>query len=188
MASSAAPAPAPPAPASPTPSASPTTLSSDGIPTLLTIPALGIKAPIVVTGTDPDGVPETPPFDRPDEVGWYGRTASPGSQGASVIWGHLDTPKQTAVFLYLRDLRPGAQIQVARDDDTEATFTVERVATYPDDNFPADLVYNDPGYPALRLITCGGGFDRKTHAYLSTVIVFARLTTIGSSTNRPGTH
>jgi hypothetical protein len=118
-------------------------LSPDAVPTLLTIPALGIKAPIVVTGTDPDGVPETPPFDRPDEVGWYGRTVSPGSEGASVIW---------------------------------ATFTVERLATYPDDNFPSDLVYDDPGYPALRLITCGGAFDRKSRAYLSAVVVFARLT------------
>lgn len=157
----------------------PKALSPDGIPTLLTIPALGIKAPVVVTGTDPDGVPETPPFDRPDEVGWYGRTASPGSPGASVIWGHLDTPKQTAVFIYLKDLRPGALIRVARDDNTEAAFTVERVASYPDEGFPSDLVYDDPGYPALRLITCGGVFDRKTREYLSTVIVFARLTTSG---------
>jgi sortase (surface protein transpeptidase) len=156
-------------------------LSPDGVPTLLTIPSLGIKAPVVVTGTDPDGVPETPPFDRPDEVGWYGRTASPGSEGASVIWGHLDTPKQTAVFLHLRDLRPGAQIQVARDDDTSATFTVERVTGYPDDDFPSDLVYDDPSYPALRLITCGGAFDRKTRAYLGTVVVFARLTASGPS-------
>jgi sortase (surface protein transpeptidase) len=160
----------------------PESLSPDGIPTLLTIPALGIKAAVVVTGTDPDGVPETPPFDRPDEVGWYGRTASPGSDGASVIWGHLDTPKQTAVFLYLKDLRPGAQIRVARDDGTEATFAVSRVATYPDEAFPSDVVYDDPGYPALRLITCGGAFDRKNRAYLSTVVVFARLTASGPST------
>ncbi|MEZ0113422.1 sortase (surface protein transpeptidase) [Catenulispora sp. EB89] len=168
-------------PAAPAAQNVPESLSPEGIPTLLTIPALGIKAPVVVTGTDPDGVPETPPFDRPDEVGWYGRTASPGSDGASVIWGHLDTPKQTAVFLYLRDLRPGAEIRVDRDDDTEATFAVERVDTYPDDSFPSDVVYDDPGYPALRLVTCGGAFDRKKRAYLSTVVVFARLTASGPS-------
>ena len=168
-------------PAAPAAQSGPESLSPEGIPTLLTIPALGIKAPVVVTGTDPDDVPETPPFDRPDEVGWYGRTASPGSDGASVIWGHLDTPKQTAVFLYLRDLRPGAEIRVDRDDDTEATFAVERVDTYPDEGFPSDVVYDDPGYPALRLVTCGGAFDRKKRAYLSTVVVFARLTASGPS-------
>ena len=44
--------------------------------------------------------------------------------------------------------------------------------------FPTDRVYgNDGGVGAkngLRLVTCGGTFDRKSRHYTSNVIVFAR--------------
>jgi hypothetical protein len=36
-------------------------------------------------------------------------------------------------------------------------------------------VYGPIPYPALRLITCGGDFDRRARSYRNNVIVFARL-------------
>ena len=41
--------------------------------------------------------------------------------------------------------------------------------------FPTDAVYGNPGYPALRLITCGGPFDAATGSYLDNIIVYAHL-------------
>ncbi|GGQ33276.1 hypothetical protein BKA00_004864 [Actinomadura coerulea] len=35
---------------------------------------------------------------------------------------------------------------------------------------------SDPGYAALRLITCGGRFDRATGHYVDNVIAFGHLT------------
>jgi sortase (surface protein transpeptidase) len=148
----------------------------DAMPTLLTIPKIRVKAPVEQTGADDSGNPVTPPFNRPDEVGWFTRTATPGSRGSAVIWGHLDTPTGTAVFLHLSTLAKGDLVQVSRDDGTVATFTVEKTAAYPKTAFPGDLVYDDPGYPALRLVTCGGSFDRKSQQYDENVVVFARLT------------
>jgi cell division septation protein DedD len=92
-----------------------------------------------------------------------------------VIWGHLDTRTGTAVFVDLAELHRGDTVQVAREDGTVATFAVENIVEYPKDDFPGELVYDDPGYPALRLITCGGRFDRDSQEYNENVVVDARL-------------
>jgi hypothetical protein len=34
-------------------------------------------------------------------------------------------------------------------------------------------VYGDTDRPELRLITCGGRFNAKTHSYLGSVVVWA---------------
>ena len=39
-------------------------------------------------------------------------------------------------------------------------FTVTRVARYPKDAFPTAEVYGPTADAELRLITCGGAFDR----------------------------
>lgn len=91
------------------------------------------------------------------------------------MWGHLDTRKGTAVFQDLSKLTPGDTIQVTRADNRVATFTVERSAVYPREAVPPDALYDDPGYPALRLVTCGGRFDTANQEYTSNVVVFARL-------------
>ena len=147
-------------------------------PTGLTVPTIGVHAPVVDTGQAADGSPQVPPFAHPEQVGWYTSTASPGERGAAVLWGHLDTRTGSAVFQNLSALTVGDSVQVARADGRVATFTVERTAVYPRDEFPADTVYDDPGYPALRLVTCGGQFDRKTQEYTSNIVVFARLTSV----------
>jgi hypothetical protein len=41
---------------------------------------------------------------------------------------------------------------------------------------PTALVYGDTAGPALRLVTCGGSFDRASGHYRDNVIVFAVAT------------
>jgi hypothetical protein len=64
---------------------------------------------------------------------------------------------------------------VTRTDGTIVRFTVTRVARYPKSTFPAGEVYAPTATPELRLITCGGVFDRVAGSYEDNVIVFARM-------------
>ncbi len=74
-------------------------------------------------------------------------------------------------------LNPGNTVRVARADGKVAVFTVDRVKTYAKDDFPDKEVYGATGRPELRLLTCGGAFDRKT-GYDANIVVFAHLTDI----------
>ena len=55
-------------------------------------------------------------------------------------------------------------------------FTVDRVAEYAKAAFPTGEVYGGLDHSALRLVTCGGQFDRYRREYLGNVIAFATLT------------
>ena len=52
-------------------------------------------------------------------------------------------------------------------------FRVYGVSLYPKTDFPSQSVYGYTRWPTLRLVTCGGGFDRHTRQYLGNVVVFA---------------
>ncbi|MDH6576467.1 hypothetical protein P3T29_002110 [Kitasatospora sp. MAP5-34] len=66
-------------------------------------------------------------------------------------------------------------MEIERKDRSTAVFSVDAVELYPKDRFPSDKVYGDTGRPELRLITCGGGFSKKT-GYLGNVVAYAHLT------------
>jgi hypothetical protein len=79
------------------------------------------------------------------------------------------------VFFHLRDVAVGDPVSVVRADGTTLRFTVTGVARYPKDAFPTAAVYAPTAGPELRLITCGGVFDRATRSYLDNVVVYAAL-------------
>jgi len=56
-----------------------------------------------------------------------------------------------------------------------AVFTITAVRKFVKDQFPTAAVYGPAPDAELRLITCGGVFDRSLGSYLSNVVVFARL-------------
>jgi hypothetical protein len=56
-------------------------------------------------------------------------------------------------------------------------FTVTRVDQVPKSGFPTEAVYGDTAGPELRLIACGGTFDRDAHSYRDNVIVYASVKT-----------
>ena len=49
------------------------------------------------------------------------------------------------------------------------------VDRYPKDRFPTEQVYGSTPLPELRLITCGGVFDRDARSYRDNVVVSAVL-------------
>jgi len=111
-----------------------------------------------------------------DEVGLYDGGPTPGQLGPAVLGAHVDSKQGPGIFYRLGSVKPGDQINIGRADGSMTTFTVDRVASYPKDQFPTDLVYHgDFARSELRLVTCGGTFDKVKH-YLDNVIVFAHLT------------
>jgi hypothetical protein len=146
------------------------------LPVSVAIPAIGVRSRLLRLGLNPDGTIQVPSLlTSADEAAWYKYSAMPGQPGTAVIEGHVDSYHGPAVFFRLGALRPGNRIEVALADGVTAVFRVTGVRQYAKDEFPAKIVYGEAGYPALRLITCGGDFDPATGHYLSSVVVFASL-------------
>jgi sortase (surface protein transpeptidase) len=148
------------------------------LPQRLDIPRLDVQAPVVARGLDVRGAIDPPPLDQPGVVGWYGAGARPGAAGTALMAGHLDTETRPAVFHRLAALRPGDTVRGVRDDGRVAVITVEDVLVLPRDHFDAHRAYGtrQTGRAELRLITCGGPFDRATGTYRANVVVSAYLT------------
>ncbi|GAA2633386.1 class F sortase [Paractinoplanes durhamensis] len=145
------------------------------VPVHLDIPAIEVHTGLVRLGLNRDGTVEVPPLDGDAPAGWYEHSVTPGEIGAAVLIGHVDTASDgPAVFYRLGALKPGDSITVRRADGTTATFHVVTVGLYPKSDFPTDLVYGPVPYPGLRLVTCGGSFDRSRATYRSNVVVTAR--------------
>ncbi|MEU3615974.1 class F sortase [Streptomyces sp. NPDC006872] len=148
------------------------------LPQRIDIPELGVQAPVVARGLDPEGAVDPPPFDQAGVVGWYADGAQPGAKGTALLVGHVDTETRPAVFYKLSTLKAGETVRVVRDDGKVAEFTVDDVTVVQRDRFDAQQAYGtrQSGRAELRLITCGGAFDRVSHSYTANVIVSAYLT------------
>ncbi|GGQ49934.1 class F sortase [Streptomyces asoensis] len=154
------------------------------LPQRVDIPDLGVRAPVVARGLDTEGAVDPPPFDQAGAVGWYAGGAQPGTRGAALLVGHVDTETRPAVFYKLSTLKPGETVRVVRDDGKVAEFTVDAVEVIRRDRFDARQAYGPrrAGRAELRLITCGGTFDRVSGGYTANVVVSAYLTGTGTGT------
>ena len=146
-------------------------------PLAIAIPAIGVRSPLLHLGQTADGSLEVPaPGRHYDEAAWYRYSPTPGSLGPAVIAGHVDSVAAgPSVFFRLGSLRPGDTVLITRADGTVAVFTVDDVRRYPKSRFPSQLVYGNTNRAALRLITCGGPFDRESGHYLDNIVVLASL-------------
>ncbi|SFE69634.1 class F sortase [Blastococcus tunisiensis] len=141
-------------------------------PTRLTVPSLGIDVALVGTGLDGSGA-LLPPADAA-LAGWYADGPLPGAPGPGVITAHVDWAGAPGAFAGLADVEPGAEVEVARADGSTVRFTVTRVVHADKAAFPTTDVYAPTPGAELRLITCGGAFDRARGSYTDNVVVFAR--------------
>ncbi len=168
------PLPAPPPP----PTASAPVPAPPPPPTVVRIPSIGVNSPLVDLGLNPDGTLQVP--EDFSVAGWYVHRPVPGEPGPAVIAGHIDSKTAPAVFYRLRELAPGALVEVERADGSVARFEVVAREQHDKDSFPTERVYGPTQSPELRLITCGGAFDRSSGHYLDNVVVFARLLDVTS--------
>ncbi|MZD04338.1 class F sortase [Streptomyces sp. SID5785] len=152
-------------------------------PQRIDVPTLQVQAPVVARGLDGSGAVDPPPYGQAGVVGWYGAGAQPGERGTALFVGHVDTESRPAVFFHLSEARPGDTVRVVRDDGSVATFTVDDVKVMSRDRFDARKAYgpHHPDRAELRLITCGGTFDKASRTYTANVVVSAYLSGIEKS-------
>ena len=88
-----------------------------------------------------------------------------------MIVGHVDSKRGPGVFWRLHELPVGAVVTVLTTTGP-IEFVVESVEQYPKDQFPTQDVYGAVPRPALRLITCGGSFDRSIGHYRDNIVAY----------------
>ncbi|MEN8650220.1 class F sortase [Streptomyces sp. 21So2-11] len=152
-------------------------------PQRVDVPSIGVTAPVVERGLDASGAVDPPPYDWPATVGWYGNGTRPGAAGVALLVGHVDTESKPAVFYGLSATRPGERIRVTGADGSDLEFTVDDVQVFTRERFDPQKVYGprESDRAELRLITCGGTYDKKARTYTANVVVSAYLTGTGSS-------
>ncbi|MEW5095645.1 class F sortase [Clavibacter michiganensis] len=174
----------PPAAVSTEPSAPPTTAPSDpptsaptvvqglgAVPTRVAIPAIDLDQPLIDLGIAADGRMEVP-VDF-DDVGWFTGGGRPGGRGPTVIAAHVDSRVGPAAFGRLAELGVGDEVSVQDVDGGSTRYVVTEVADFPKADFPTARVFGAQATDQLRLITCGGIFDRSVGHYEDNRVVFA---------------
>jgi hypothetical protein len=132
-----------------------------------------VDAPVLPIGLDATGALVPP--DDVATVGWFAGGPSPGDIGPAVVAGHVDSADRPGAFFRLRSVSPGDPITVTRADGSVVRFVVTRVDRFAKSDFPTAEVYGATPDAELRLVTCGGVFDREVRSYEDDVVVFARV-------------
>lgn len=161
------------APAPPSPPTTTFTAQPPPDPERLAIPALGVDAPIVPVGLEPDGTMEIP---RVAEAGWFQPGPRPGAPfGSAVIAAHVDYGGAAGVFFELRTLEVGSEVTVTDDAGQPLTYIVTERFQVDKQELPVDELFRPGGAPTLTLVTCGGAFDRGAGSYQDNIVVRATL-------------
>ena len=143
-------------------------------PTSLEIPAIGVNTgELDDLGLTPSGAMDVP--EGASTAGWFALSPVPGEVGPSVLAAHVNYDGVPGVFARLHEMKVGDTAIVRRSDGTPVRFTAYRVERFSKSAFPTADVYGNTAGPELRLITCGGDFDRAAHSYRDNVVVFARM-------------
>ena len=140
-------------------------------PVRVVIPAIGADGPVTPTGVDATGGLAIPGDAR--ELVWWQFGPTPGAAGSAVIAGHLDWKGVLGTFNDLAATPIGEVITVGYDDGHEQRFVVTSVELVDKPAVAVDGTFARDGDPVLRLVTCGGEFDRASHHYRSNVVVTA---------------
>jgi LPXTG-site transpeptidase (sortase) family protein len=143
--------------------------------TRIKIPSIKVNAPVGTVTVNSKGELGTPSLSKSNLTGWYKHSPLPGEAGPSIINGHVSTRSGPAVFDRLRELKKGDHIYVYRSDKKVTRFTVSGIEQASKNSFPTKRVYGNTTGSELRLITCGGVYNKTTHHYTDNIIVYATL-------------
>lgn len=140
------------APATPLPTAEGRVASATE-PVRLQIAAIGLDEQPISVGLDERRVPVVPKHD----VGWYNLGAMPGQGENVVMWGHVlrwkDSPNVAAPFARVKELLPGAMINITTSDGTVHRYRVTQQLQVA----PSQVKYILPvGSERLTLVSCIG--------------------------------
>ena len=143
-----------------------------GAPLRVWVPRIGVDAKLVSLALQADGSMEVPPWGL---AGWYRLGPKPGAPGPAVIAAHVDSKRGPDVFYRLGELQRGDRVHIDYANGRSVTFAVQSREMTAKSALPVKRIWNQTSEPVLRLITCGGDFNRQTGHYQSNVIVYASL-------------
>ncbi len=138
-------------------------------PTRLVVPSLDLRAAVVPIEVDAQGVLFPP--DDVAEVGWWKRSARPGSdRGPTVLTGHT-VSDGGGVMDRLGELRRGDRV-VVRTPEGRIAYETADVRVYSRSELASakDELFSRRGESRLVLITCT---DWDGEDYLSNIVVLA---------------
>ena len=137
----------------------------------LQIPSIGVDTrQLIELGQTEDRRLEVPR--DATTVGHYRGGAAPGETGPAVYASHVNYGGVDGGFARLADVRAGDQVLIERTDGVTVVYAVDRVDEVSKDAFPTVQVYGPTTGPELRLITCGGEFDRDVRSYEDNIVVY----------------
>jgi sortase (surface protein transpeptidase) len=142
-------------------------------PSEIEIPRIGAHSTLVGLNLNDNDTVEVPPVTEPMQAGWFTGGPKPGEPGPAVILGHVNGNGHPGIFAKLHELKPGDEIVISKTDGSKGKFVVRKVEQIAKNQFPTEAVYGDTSGPELRLITCGGTFDKAARSYRDNVIVYA---------------
>ncbi|RBY74385.1 class F sortase [Blastococcus sp. TF02-09] len=141
-------------------------------PVRVSVPSLGVDAPVDAVGIAPDGQMELP--QAVSRVGWYRFGPAPGAAGSAVLAGHVDDQEQgPGALLRLRDAAVGDELTVTDAAGTGTRWRVVSREAITKQSLPVDRIFARDGAPRLTLITCGGPFLPEYRSYRDNVVVVA---------------
>jgi Sortase domain len=142
-------------------------------PTRLVVGAIGVDADVIPIGLDVNRALAVP---RDAQVtGWWSGGSVPGESGPTVIVGHFDSKVASGVFAKLQTLRKGASITIEDSEGSKYVYEVVQMEHLHKTAFPTEKVYGSTDGSTLRLVTCGGKFNRATGHYVDNTIAYAVL-------------
>jgi len=138
----------------------------------LWIDRIGVVAPIVPVGLDPDGTMEIPK--NIHTVGWYSLGPRPGNPGTAVLAGHLNAAGGVqGVFWKLHMLELGDRFALGFSRENAQEFQITERLSYPYDTAPLQEIFGSNGQTVVRLITCTGDWNRAEATYSERLVVSA---------------
>ena len=165
-----------PAPVAETPAPEAGTAATASARGTVSIPSIGVTSSLGTVSLNADGTLGVPRGAQYDKAAVFDGAPAPGQMGPAIIVGHVDGPNGPSVFYRLGEVEVGDTVEVTGRDGAVVTFVVDEVSTFPKNAFPTDRVYGNTDRPELRLITCGGEFDRSVGSHEDNVVVFAHRT------------
>ncbi len=151
-------------------------IKQTGIPVSVSIPSLGINAPIVPTTTSGTGANKQLLIPANiHTVGWWDNSSPPGTAGTTLLAGHVDWYGQGPGALYhLVSIQAGSQIQLKTSTGAVSNW-IAGPAKLESKSYVASTHWTSTGAPTLVLVTCGGPFNATDGQYLDNVVVKASL-------------
>jgi sortase A len=152
----------------------PTAAINSIIPTRISIPKINVDTAVESVGMDDKGRMDVPK--EADNTAWFKPGYKPGQVGQAVIDGHYDKASgDPAVFYNINKLTKGDEIIVTGENGKKLTFSVVKLAEYPDEDFPIKDVFGPSSKPMLNLITCQGKWNEESHNYSHRGVIYAEL-------------